>query len=514
MAISDYLSKLNTLRNELADNLVTMGVAANHKETLSALVPKVLDISQGGDGGVNNLFLSDSEHTMLVMPHDVNTVWLRSDTVLNPSLSISDFDAAGITEITYVNALVAKATVDTEKVAKGTRFQVQAKTSAYLNKNGASRTLNLPVKNMTDDLDGITLGRTILTSSYSDGGTYSIPLSKFKAKPFLVQCPDLTEEGETSLTIALTGDSLLTCGDMNLYVNNRDNGYLNLYLLELPMDDVKSMIRVTWDGYMPYNQGQKYRSSWDFAFFGNGDALLHILKYGESANRAGTYKLNNSTFSDPGEGGHLSIYRDDFYGTRYRLVNEMYDIGNHNSDCDSPVLERTLETMLEDTNGMTVGFSTGADDQTITFTNTIMSWPYKGSGRTTFYISTNSWIGITGSSSEDIRVNRRDAYGTVFYHAVYHLTDLDLKCYRIRWEGSSYYSNHSVEQIFEVYFYENGDAMLRLIKKGSQWNGTFSFFGVSYSIEEGECISFYRTDVESSGWMVVNGKYDITKHIA
>ena len=512
MAISDYLSKLNGLRNKLADNLVTMGVAANHKESLSVLVPKVLDISQGGDGGVNKLFLSDSEHTMLVMPHDIETVWLRSDTVLNPSLSISDFDAPGITEIAYVNELLAKAMIDTEKVTKGTKFQVQAKTTAYLNKNGASRTLNLPVKNVIDSLDGITLGRIALTSTYSDGGTYSISLSKFKARPFLVQCPDLTDEGTTSTTITLTGDSLLTCGAMNLYVNNRDDGYLNLYLLELPMDDVKSMIRVTWDGYMPYNQDQKYRSSWDFAFLGNGDAMLHILKYGESANRTGTYKLNDTTFSDPGEGGHLSVYRDDFYGTRYRLVNEMYDIGNHNSDCDSPVLGRTLETMLADINGMTVGFSAGADDQTITFTNMIMSWPYKGTDRTTFYVSTNAWLGVTGS--EDIRVNRRDAYGTNFYHAVYHLKDLDLKCYRIRWEGSSYYSNHTVEQIFEVYFFENGDAMLRLIKKGSKWDGAFSFFGTSYSITEGECVSFYRTDAESSGWSVVNERYDITNHVA
>ena len=512
MAISDYLSTLNTLRNKLADNLVTMGVAANHKEALSVLVPKVLDISQGGDGGVNNLFLSDSESNMLVMPHDIHTVWLRSDTVLNPSLSISDFDAPGITEISYVNELLARASVDIERITKGTRFQVQAKSTAYRNKNGASRTLSLPIKNEIDTLDGITLGRTNLTSTYSDGGTYSITLQKFKARPFLVQCPDITAEGKTNSTIALTGDSLLTCGDMSLCVNNRDDGYLNLYLLELPMDDVKSMIRVTWDGYMPYNQDQKYRSSWDFAFLGNGDALLHILKYGESANRTGAYKLNNTVFTDPGAGGHLSIYRDDFFGTRYRLVNEMYDIDHHNSDCDSPILERTMETMLADTNSMTIGFSTGADDQTITFTNTVMGWPYKGTDRTTFYVSTNSWLGVTGS--EDIKINRRDAYGTIFYHAVYHLADLDLNCYRIRWEGSSYYSNHSVEQIFEMYFFENGDAMLRLVKQGSKWDGTFSFFETAYTIAEGECVSFYRTDAESSGWTAVNEEYDITKHVA
>lgn len=97
MAISDYLAKLNTLRNALADNLVAMGVSATHKESLSALVPKVLDIPQGGDGGVNNLFLSDSDKKVLVMPHDIDTVWLISDTVLSPSLSIEDFSAPDLT---------------------------------------------------------------------------------------------------------------------------------------------------------------------------------------------------------------------------------------------------------------------------------------------------------------------------------------------------------------------------------------------------------------------------------
>ena len=44
---ADYLSKLVTQKNTLADNLVTKGVTATHDETLETLVPKVLDISGG-----------------------------------------------------------------------------------------------------------------------------------------------------------------------------------------------------------------------------------------------------------------------------------------------------------------------------------------------------------------------------------------------------------------------------------------------------------------------------------
>lgn len=48
MAIADKLNELITQRNNLADNLNTMGVDANKDEKLSTLVPKVLDIQTGG----------------------------------------------------------------------------------------------------------------------------------------------------------------------------------------------------------------------------------------------------------------------------------------------------------------------------------------------------------------------------------------------------------------------------------------------------------------------------------
>ena len=44
--------QLDSDRDDLADNLVTMGVATSHSETFTELVPKVLDIPLGGYGGV------------------------------------------------------------------------------------------------------------------------------------------------------------------------------------------------------------------------------------------------------------------------------------------------------------------------------------------------------------------------------------------------------------------------------------------------------------------------------
>lgn len=44
---ADYLNKLVSQKNALADNLATKGVTATHDETLETLVPKVLEISGG-----------------------------------------------------------------------------------------------------------------------------------------------------------------------------------------------------------------------------------------------------------------------------------------------------------------------------------------------------------------------------------------------------------------------------------------------------------------------------------
>ena len=59
-SMTDYLNKLVTQKNTLADNLVTKDVTATHDETLETLVPKVLDISGGGTsiafvGAIKNL---------------------------------------------------------------------------------------------------------------------------------------------------------------------------------------------------------------------------------------------------------------------------------------------------------------------------------------------------------------------------------------------------------------------------------------------------------------------------
>ena len=56
---AEYLNKLVTQKNTLADNLTSKGVTASHDETLETLVPKVLNISGGSSGG-NGIYPVDN----------------------------------------------------------------------------------------------------------------------------------------------------------------------------------------------------------------------------------------------------------------------------------------------------------------------------------------------------------------------------------------------------------------------------------------------------------------------
>ena len=71
---AEYLNKLVEQKNTLADNLVTKGVTATHDETLDTLVPKVLEISSGGGGGIYPIDDTGMPTGDVVVPEGVVTL--------------------------------------------------------------------------------------------------------------------------------------------------------------------------------------------------------------------------------------------------------------------------------------------------------------------------------------------------------------------------------------------------------------------------------------------------------
>lgn len=105
MAIADYLTQLASDRDDLADNLVTMGVQASHSETITELVPKVLDIAGGGieitditlnaDGTYTVTDKDNNTHTLAVTETDGQITAITYDGD-NVSLSFSGDDLTGV----------------------------------------------------------------------------------------------------------------------------------------------------------------------------------------------------------------------------------------------------------------------------------------------------------------------------------------------------------------------------------------------------------------------------------
>ena len=83
---AEYLNKLVTQKNTLADNLVTKGVDATHDETLETLVPKVLEISSGGGGGIYPIDNTGMPTGDVIVPDGVVTL---SKIPFNANLNIT-----------------------------------------------------------------------------------------------------------------------------------------------------------------------------------------------------------------------------------------------------------------------------------------------------------------------------------------------------------------------------------------------------------------------------------------
>ena len=109
---AEYLNKLVTQKNTLADNLVTKGVSATHDETLETLVPKVLEISGGSSSGLqldeNALFTGD-----VIFPEGVTTIpnnyFFRNGTVYTGAVTSITFPTTltslGESAIRYIPTL-------------------------------------------------------------------------------------------------------------------------------------------------------------------------------------------------------------------------------------------------------------------------------------------------------------------------------------------------------------------------------------------------------------------------
>ena len=168
------------------------------------------------------------------------------------------------------------------------------------------------------------------------------------------------------------------------------------------------------------------------------------------------------------------------------------------------------------TNMTAVRNNSGNDDGTDTVATGITWFYFNSTQVTNLYVSGNSWIGF-GASSEQLKVNRRDA--KVLYEWTETGTIGANKFFKLRWCGYSMYNQtvDSYAQQYDVFLFDNGQIFLNFYDvPTSNFDGTNALVcgstTVSFSPTAGTAgeWTFTPTDAAAgTGWSVATGRPNI-----
>ena len=160
---------------------------------------------------------------------------------------------------------------------------------------------------------------------------------------------------------------------------------------------------------------------------------------------------------------------------------EMYAYGNEPVYPEPIVYANVEEIVAGVENAMQLRTNSKQDDGVDTVAG--VDWfTYAGNVCTSMYASGNSWIGI-GKSSEDLKVNRRDA-------AMWNLwreegTVGTARFLRIRWSGYTNYSATDVASLmtYDVLFFDTGDICLYMVDvpTSNYPSGTFTLGSLTFT---------------------------------
>lgn len=445
----------------------------------------------GGGGGSASLYL----HAIDKLLPTNNTLRVSSDTLLAKEIDKDKFmTSTNVSDIQRIDDLTVRVNLS-QAASAGEQIKVKANRNAYLNNNGGSEELLIEVPELTYQnlLGDYSLMTQIRTNSKADSGSDSITTT--------LSFPDVDTRNLVS-SFTLSGDSYATIGSSSrANVNQRDASIYNSWKQEGTCEGV-DFIKLRWNG-MSYYGDSVADSTWELYLFTNGDAMIHIVDYPKNT---GTCSFLGRSFTISKDNPTVSFYRQDYYGEKYTIVSECYGVSKHNSNADVPP-SNTIQGQVGMYHGNLTKIRNNSknDDGTDAVNFVDFTW----NNLTSLIVSGNSWMG-SSSSSEDIKFNRRDAASYYIYYQDMQVEDYGgLHAIRIVWGGSSAYSG-SINQWWELWLFENGDAMIYCKKLGSS-SGTSSFYGISYTPSNGSYHSFYKN---GDSWTKEDDIYDLSKHIS
>ncbi|AKA72349.1 hypothetical protein [Clostridium scatologenes] len=158
--------------------------------------------------------------------------------------------------------------------------------------------------------------------------------------------------------------------------------------------------------------------------------------------------------------------------------------------------------------GMTL-VSSHNDDSTASFPDIGFDFFYNGANcRTTISSNGNSWVSFNGSS-EQLKINRRDAGADSIYYAKEAINNKPI--FRIRWEGHQSYSTWgTLDLVWELILF-NDSAMVLVIEKIPN-TGTNSFENptlgtTSLTLENNKSYAFIPQQDQGKAYTVQEGSY-------
>lgn len=426
---------------------------------------------------------------------------IESDCYFKPDIALSDLTITGtsaISALTYISPNRINLTMTAQP--KDTAFTLQAKTSAFLHANGDSEVLTVTISALT--IPGLIGRNDLLTTKY--GGT----LIDTTTVNVTATTNIIDFAGNVSHAVAITGDTVISIGAFALKLNAQDNSVLYVYYQEGTLDEPAcDFIKVVWDGCAPYgvyNATTAFR--FEFYWLSNADAFLRLVS--ASTTWSGEFSYAGKAYTISMANPYLSFYAISPHGYEHEKVYEMYNPAHQHKH------ELTFTAMSEITNNLNnmevIYYATDDGNTAFTFKSK-MTWRYNGVDRTYLILSGNGWIGL-GAAAENILFGRSDntLYRIYDQFGQIMLNGITQKFWRIRWFGAQPYSAAEGSLVFELILFENGDAQITSI---AQVGGTYSFFGLVYTIAVGQSVSFYRQNAEGTSWVSATELYDITKHV-
>lgn len=449
----------------------------------------------GGGGGGASLYLRAATP---VVP-GIDSFKVQSDTVLANGVTKDAFTLSNnVSSIEQLNNLEVSVKL-LSQASLGDIISLKANRDAYLNNNGISDELIIEVAEPTfaELLGDISLMTQIRTNTKNDDGIDTFTTTNM-FYPDVNVFPENYEPVQCK-SFGVSGNSFVNVGGVPhvVNINQRDAASYNVYKQEGTAEGT-GFVKIRWNGASRYNGS--IDSTWELYLLTNGDAFLYIIEYPVNT---GTCNLFGNTYRVDKSSPIISFYRQDFNGITFNIDYAMYDINKHNPKADQ-VPSMTIQDLVGSYAGMQhIRFNSKNDDGTDTCTFTDFIW----NSLTKLYISGNSWMGPDGST-ESIKFNRRDSSSYYVFMQKYSLVDINMTAIRIVWGGSSAY-NGSIDQWWELWLFENGDAMIYCKKLGSS-AGTSAFYGIPYTPSNGSYHSFYK---KGDSWIKEGAVYDLSKHI-